>query len=115
MKMWLDVAVTKKLGVLKQPYLFWQSDHKINPSAAHLLWAAILLEDPDAVQMVKGIITTEMSEGVAAGAGKGSSKDIANAVDTYVASLVEEFLGFGPDESFRKELVRRVDTAFLVA
>jgi len=58
----LALALVKKMGVIKQPYHFWSSDPKINPPTAHLLWAAILLEDKEAIGQIEGIALWEYSQ-----------------------------------------------------
>ena len=57
-----DFALTKKLGILKLPSAFWMSDPKINPRADHLFWAALLLRDPERIEMALAVITAEQEE-----------------------------------------------------
>ena len=108
LKKWFDAALIKKLGVLKQPYLLWQSDPKINPSAAHLLWAAILLEDPEGLQAVKAVIATEMCERRNYETGQSSRDELRSALETDITKLLDEFVGFAPDETFALKLQRKV-------
>ena len=58
-------ALTKKMGVIKQPYHLWSNDPKINPSVKHLLWAAVLLEDRDLFSQVESIAVFEAAESAA--------------------------------------------------
>lgn len=58
----LQLAIVKKLGMLQGPYLCRSSDPKINPSATHLLWAAILLGDEEKVRLAADCIQIELQE-----------------------------------------------------
>ena len=72
-----DPAMTKKLAVIKLPPSFWMQDPKINPRADHLLWAALLLDDPDRAALAFSAMAVEHEEqrrkqpaAAAAGAGQ---------------------------------------------
>lgn len=58
----LSIALVKKMGILKQPYLIRPQDPKINPPAEHLLWAAVLLEDNEKFSLAADILYTEKLE-----------------------------------------------------
>ena len=57
-----DPAMTKKLAVIKLPPSFWMQDPKINPRADHLLWAALLLDDPDRAALAFSAMAVEHEE-----------------------------------------------------
>ncbi|MBU0480521.1 MAG: hypothetical protein KKG47_05415 [Proteobacteria bacterium] len=57
------MALVKKAGVLQQPKACWSADPKINPSAVHMLWASVIIEDIDALATVVGMIGVELSSG----------------------------------------------------
>lgn len=57
-----DVAMTKKLGVVKLPPSFWMQDPKINPRADHLLWVALLLNDAERVALAFSALAVEHDE-----------------------------------------------------
>jgi len=57
-----DIAITKKLGVVKLPPSFWMQDPKINPRADHLLWAALLLGDAERVALAFSALAVEHDE-----------------------------------------------------
>ncbi len=57
----LAAAVVKKMGVLRQPPACWSGDTKINPPSAHMLWAALLLEDAEQLQIVWGLLLEEQA------------------------------------------------------
>lgn len=57
-----DIAMTKKLGVVKLPPSFWMQDPKINPRTDHLLWAALLLEDAERLALVFSALAVEHDE-----------------------------------------------------
>jgi hypothetical protein len=58
----LPPALVKKSGVLQQPRPCWSNDPKINPDSVHLLWAAILLEDHELINLAAGMLFTQLSE-----------------------------------------------------
>ncbi len=101
-----DAAVVKKLGILKLPYPFWQSDQKINPAAAHLLWAAILLEDREKFHLVEDIIGLEEAEKARAGGREVTG--VENSAAPRIARLCEELLRLAPDEPFRCVLTTKI-------
>lgn len=104
-----DAAVVKKLGILKLPYPFWQNDQKINPAAAHLLWAAILLEDREKFHLVEGIINLEEAEKARAGGREATG--VENAAATRMTRLCEELVRLAPDEPFRRLLAAKISHA----
>ena len=57
-----DPAMTKKLAVIKLPPSFWMQDPKINPRADHLLWAALLLDDPERAALAFSAMAVEHEE-----------------------------------------------------
>ncbi|RUM33522.1 MAG: hypothetical protein DSY50_08110 [Desulfobulbus sp.] len=57
-----DVAMTKKLGVVKLPPSFWMQDSKINPRADHLLKVALLLEDEERCGLAVSVLAVEVAE-----------------------------------------------------
>ena len=57
-----DLAMTKKLGVVKLPPAFWIQDPKINPRADHLLQAALLLGDRERCDMAVSVLAVENAE-----------------------------------------------------
>ena len=57
-----DLAMTKKLAVIKLPPAFWMQDPKINPCADHLLWAALLLDDRERAALALSAMAVEHEE-----------------------------------------------------
>ena len=57
-----DLAMTKKLGVVKLPPAFWMQDSKINPRADHLLQAALLLGDRERCDLAVSVLAVEQQE-----------------------------------------------------
>jgi len=57
-----DLAMTKKLGVVKLPPAFWMRDPKINPRADHLLQAALLLGDRERCDLAVSVLAVENAE-----------------------------------------------------
>ena len=57
-----DLAMTKKLGVVKLAPAFWMQDTKINPRADHLLQVALLLEDRERCDLAVSVLAVETVE-----------------------------------------------------
>ena len=57
-----DLAMTKKIGVVKLPPAFWMQDSKINPRADHLLQAALLLGDRERCDLAVSVLAVEIAE-----------------------------------------------------
>ena len=57
-----DIAITKKLGVVKLPPAFWMQDPKINPRSDHLLWAAFLTLDRKRIELALSVLAVEIAE-----------------------------------------------------
>ena len=100
-----DLALVKKLGVIKTPCSFWTSDKKINPATKELLWAAILLEDRENFMLVEGIIATEIEEKRKA---SGLSKPPVSG-PVMTESFINELIHLGPSDQFRQLLQQKVD------
>lgn len=100
----LDLALTKKLGVIKTPYPLWTSDKKINPAAKELLWAAIILEDRDCYLLVNSIIAAETAEKRKA---SGRLHDPESG-PVLTETLLDELRRMAPSEEFRLLLERKI-------
>jgi hypothetical protein len=59
----LTLALVKKTGILQQPRACWSNDPKINPEARHMLWAAVILEDDEAIGLAAGLLSLELHAG----------------------------------------------------
>lgn len=57
-----DIAVTKKLGVVRLPASFWMDDPKINPRSDHLFWAALLTQDRQRIDLALAVLAAELNE-----------------------------------------------------
>ena len=89
-------AVTKKLALVRLPPAYWEKDPKRNPDTRHLLWAVLLLHDPDLFEVVKGIFLMEQAEG------EGVS------VEDFFKSSLDELLALAPDKPFAELLQEKV-------
>lgn len=78
-----DLAMTKKLAVIKLPPSFWMQDPKINPRADHLLWAALLLDDRERAALALSAMAVEHEERQK----KKSIHDTINLTETLEESL----------------------------
>ena len=88
-----DLAMTKKLAVIKLPPSFWMQDPKINPRADHLLWAALLLDDPERAALAFSAMAVEYDER----SGKHDT-GAAPGVDKVLADTVHDLLQLIPKE-----------------
>jgi len=57
-----DMAMTKKLAVVKLPPCFWMQDPKINPRADQLFKVALLLKDIDRCGLAVAALAVEVAE-----------------------------------------------------
>ncbi len=92
-------ALTKKLAVVRLPPCFWMNDPKINPRSDHLLWAALLLDDRQGVELVASAIAVELAE-----RGGGEPVDLGQRLRT----LADELLRMVPQDR-RQGLRLQVD------
>ncbi|RUM39768.1 MAG: hypothetical protein DSY57_00715 [Desulfobulbus sp.] len=83
-----DPAMTKKLAVIKLPPSFWMQDPKINPRADHLLWAALLLDDPDRAALAFSAMAVEHEERQRKQAA-GDAPGLAEALEAAVHDLLQ--------------------------
>ena len=58
----LDMAMTKKMGIVRLPPAFWPADPKINPRADHLFWASLLLLDRQRIDLALAVLAAEQAE-----------------------------------------------------
>jgi len=99
-----DLALIKKIGVIKTPYSFWSADKKINPASKELLWAVILLEDKKDYMLVEGIITTELDERQKVSGQNYNNPSVQQVIDVFI----REFFQLSPSVKFRKFLEQKV-------
>ncbi len=88
-----DPAMTKKLAVIKLPPSFWMQDPKINPRADHLLWAALLLDDPERAALAFSAMAVEHEERKkkqSAGNAPGAAETLENAVHDLLQLIPKE-------------------------
>ncbi|MBU0960841.1 MAG: hypothetical protein KKH60_04885 [Proteobacteria bacterium] len=89
-------AVTKKLALIRLPPAYWEKDPKRNPDTRHLMWAILLLHDPDLFEVVKGIILMEQAEGEGISA------------EAFFKKGLDELLSLAPDHHFKELLLKQV-------
>lgn len=90
-------AVTKKLALVQLPSAYWERDPKRNPDTEHLLWAILLLHDPDLFEVIKGIILMEQAEGEGLSTGE------------FFRKSLDKLLALAPDFRFKELLQEKVD------
>lgn len=101
---WLEVALTKKMGVLKQPPMCWTGDRKINPPVKYLAWGAILSEDRESYHLVEGLAVTEEEAKIK----PGQEHFDAAQLRTLFNGFITELLAFASDQSTRQVLLDKI-------
>jgi len=100
-----EIAMIKKMGVLRLPYHFWSNDPKINPSSEQLVWATLILEDPGFFVQVEEVVALEVSEQLQ---GKSTANELLSAIRERLNEHMDTFVGFAPNESFRHLLAGKI-------
>lgn len=85
-------ALAKKLAIVSQPPTYWIDDSKRNPNTEHLLWAVLLLQDPDLLDVMIGIILMEQAESNGLSA------------EEFMQESVAHLLALAPYQSFADQL-----------
>ncbi len=110
-----QAAVTKKIGILKQPRSVRTGDEKINPSSKHLLWAAVLLEDIDCFELVRGIIGTELQEDHKAKGESISHQEFTSLFNNNLLGHLKELLAINPDANVNQNLSEKINKVYPAA
>lgn len=91
-------AVTKKLAFVRLPPVYWETDPKRNPNTTHLLWAVLLVQDSDMLEVVKGIILMEQAEREGL------------ALEVFMAQSLDALFALAPDTPFQILLKEHVES-----
>ncbi|MBU4260394.1 MAG: hypothetical protein KKC76_00750 [Proteobacteria bacterium] len=102
----LRAAVVKKMAILRQPYLFWPQDTKINPPARHLLWAAVLLLDKENFELAGDILVMEMLESADAR----HLSDPATLRPQLINAELDELISIVSDHNLKTQLLEKIST-----
>jgi hypothetical protein len=89
-------AVTKKLAFVRLPPTYWENDPKRNPDTSHLLWAVLLLQDQEMLEIVKGVILMEQAE-----------REGKN-LEEFMAQSLKELFELAPHDAFCTKLKKLV-------
>jgi hypothetical protein len=98
-----DLAMTKKLAVIKLPPPFWMADSKINPRADHLYWTALLLGDTERAALAVSALAVEHEHGES-GKTKTQRTSLAECLDRLTLALTERM------DAADSELIGRIRT-----
>ncbi len=98
-----NIAVVKKMGFLKQPYLFWPNDPKINPLAHHLLWATVILDDKEKFDLIAGVLVTEYLE-----AKPNPKTDPGKLQETLTRQALDELLAICGNNPLHQDIVKKL-------
>ncbi len=103
LKRLFDIAMTKKLGVVKLPPSFWMQDPKINPRVDHLLWAALLLDDGERLSLAVSALAVEHDEQQ-----KRKQPEEREPVGRILDRYVQQLLDLLPEENRQQqEMIRK--------
>ena len=100
MRRWFDLALIKKLGVVKTPPSFWVADPKINPPGDQLFWIALLLADEGRLEAAVSILAIEFVE----------QRHEQETFQDYVRQLGEQLLGRLDRNALQQERLERIRT-----
>jgi len=98
-----DLAMTKKLAVIKLPPSFWMQDPKINPRADHLYWTALLLGDTERAALAVSALAVEHEHGES-GKTAAEQTSLAGRLDRLTVSLTSLV------DAAENELIERIRT-----
>ncbi len=98
-----DLAMTKKLAVIKLPPSFWMQDPKINPRADHLYWAALILGDTERAGLAVSALAVEHEHGEA-GKTDAERTNLTRRLDRLTVSLTSQV------DAANSELIERIRT-----
>jgi len=99
----LALALVKKAGILQQPRPCWSNDPKINPEARHLLWAAVILEDFEAVGLAAGLLNLEIQAG--------RPGEALSEIRVEVGRQLHALSDLTPNHKLRRVLQARIERA----
>jgi hypothetical protein len=101
-----DMAMTKKMGIVRLPPAFWPGDPKINPRADHLFWASLLLLDRQRIDLSLAVLAAEKAERLrtAAPDPEGLAGEARELLQRLLGQIGDEQLR----EAFRCKLARTV-------
>jgi hypothetical protein len=101
-----DMAMTKKMGIIRLPPPFWPRDPKINPRADHLFWASLLLLDRQRIDLALAVLAAEQAERLRSSSldGEGLAGEARELRQRLFAQIGDERLR----QAFRRKLGRAV-------
>ncbi|MBU1641691.1 MAG: hypothetical protein KKG53_14550 [Proteobacteria bacterium] len=104
----LQAAMVKKLAMMRLQREFHHNDSKINPNSEHMLWAAILLEDDEAVDTLITILITEAHDQYEAQRGAMDARRIPPELPEVVTASIQRLLTIGPGEKLNQLLKHKI-------
>ena len=82
-----EVALVKKVGVLRMPYLCRSQDTKINPPMEQMLAVAAILKDEEKISVCLDLLLTEAGQKSSGGSSAADTKDVPLRIDNVFALL----------------------------
>lgn len=101
-----DMAMTKKMGIVRLPPALWPGDPKINPRADHLFWASLLLRDRQRIDLALAVLAAEQAERLRSASA--DQEGLAGEARKLLQRLFAQIGDAQLREAFRGELARTV-------
>ena len=100
-----DLALTKKLGVVRLPPAFWMNDPKINPRSDHLFWASLLIRDRQRIELALSVLAAEIFQEKQPDP-SGQQQRLTGTIHR----LIESFFAQIPDQALGREIRHDLET-----
>ncbi len=104
----LQAAMVKKLAMMRLHREFQHNDSKINPLSEHMLWAALLVEDDEAVETLAAILITEAHERYEAKRGAMDGRQSPPEGAEVLRASVQRLLSLGSSRELNHILKHKV-------
>ncbi|PLX47938.1 MAG: hypothetical protein C0613_12325 [Desulfobulbaceae bacterium] len=114
LKQRLQIGLVKKKAVMRLQRQFHHNDSKINPDSEHLLWAALLLEDNEALETVAEILITEAHEQHEARRGALDRAAAPPSVEEILGQAVRCLLAATAGTPLQETIKKKINTSSLL-
>lgn len=104
----LQAAMVKKLAMMRLQHEFQHNDSKINPIAEHMLWAATLLEDDEALETLVTILITEAHDRFEAQRGAMNAPQTPPELAEVLGASLDRLLAISRDTKLNQTLKLKI-------